>query len=278
MLPLPRAWAPGRPCLCWGVSGAGSGHTCLWQFQTARMEAPDPVSGEPALQWVVPGSPGEEGSLRSRHCPGSTLDFEERALGCLSSPAAQVHGPVFPRPFWGRARAGTVPTQCSLTWAGRAAWLTGPSAPPWSCPRAGPRWKQVRGAPAQPLAGLCPRRTPRVALCHIAVLCSLWPRALGVACPFPATQSILTPLGLAGRGQEGDEQGAGLRVEGCLGWPRDLGGTWASKAGGGEGGEGRGQGTGQEVSGGPDLGFGWGAPGCGGERTRWGFQGFVHSL
>lgn len=29
--------------------------------------------------------------------------------------------------------------------------------------------------------------------------------------------------------------------------------------------------AGQEASGGPDLGFSWGTPGCGGKRTGWGY-------
>lgn len=168
----------------------------------------------------------------------------------------------------GKAWTGAVHTQHSPTWPGTCGSAPGPSAPLWSCPRAGPRWKQVRRVPAQPLAGLSPRRLPGWAPCHTAVLRSTWPRALGAACPLLATQSVLTPPGPAGRGQEGDEQGAGLRLGGCLRRPRDWEAPGQARQV--EGREARAgvRRTGHEVSSGPDLGFGWGAPGCGGERTR----------
>lgn len=197
------------------------------------LEAADPVSPPPALPWVVFCSPGKKGRLGSSHCPGGPLYLQERVLA-VSAPLSCGCLGLSPSLFSGSVCVGTGRPRSSLTWAGMR--LGSPAQ------RTSPELTQIR---TQVEAG---QRSPSpdpsgVVPCATAVLCLWWPRALGAAGPLPATQSILMPLDPAGRGQEGDgwRLGSGSGWRGCLRWPRGSGGPRASKAGGGEGGQGRSQ-------------------------------------
>lgn len=74
----------------------------------------------------------------------------------------------------------------------------------------------------------------------------------------------------AGPGEAGRRTGGGQAQAGGAAW-----GGWEApeQARWGKRGEARagGRRAGQEASGGPDLGFSWGTPGCGGKRTGWGY-------
>lgn len=120
-------------------------------FPDGPAEAADPVSGEPALPWVVFCSPEKRGRLGSSHCPGGPLDLQDRALACLGSPSGRCLG-LSPWLFSGSAWAGTGRPRHSLTWAGvRLGSPAQRTSPELTQSRS--RWKQVRGAPAQTLAG-----------------------------------------------------------------------------------------------------------------------------
>lgn len=199
-------------------------------FPDGEYGGPDPVSGEPALRWVVPGCPGQSSAVgpctalvapltfrRGRWpvpaprragaracfpgCPGESVN-----RCCAHSPLSDLAGHVR---LGSRAQRTSLELSQSRTQVEAGQRSAGP-----------------------PLAGLCPRRLPGWPPCHTAVLRSMWPRALGAARPLLATQSVLTPPGPAGRGQEGGKQGAGLRLGGLPQAAEGLGGTGASKAGG----------------------------------------------
>ena len=259
----------------WGVTSqealllqrveAGSGHACLWHFHAVSAEALTRLPRSRPCRQVAAGSPGMRRDILSG-C------LERGGRGGLGSLLRQVHRPGLTWLFWEPGLA-LWSLSTPLGWAGTGVWAPGVRSPMEV--RAG------RPVPALPRPGSL--EGPRWWL-HlpdsnaVSTLVGTW----GLPATPPNTQSVFKPVGQTGtgcslwavgwqdlvaRGEGGVGSGSGRFLAGQRGSESP---SASPGVGEGRGGEDSGQERpGRKIWGvGAELGFLWGARGCGGSRTR----------